>query len=124
MCLIAFLIVYLFILKEMEPVIMVPTPQVPMPAPPPVSNSVQPSPGSILLPRVNIRGPPPFSYTPILPTQSSQVCPILVLVLMKGGKKFITMSNLNAVVAAIRTSQAKKQDSKADRKKKKQPWVP
>lgn len=112
----------------MEPIIMVPTPQVPMPAPPPASNIVQPSPGSILQPRVTIRAPPPFNYDPAILTQSSQVSPIQpqvhsVPVLMKDGKKFVTMSNLSAAVAATGTSHNKKQASKGEGKKK-QHWIP
>ncbi|KAK4433292.1 hypothetical protein Salat_1091500 [Sesamum alatum] len=86
---------------EMELVVMVPTPQLPNPTPSLVS------PGSILFPRA----PPTV-------TQSSLVQGGSVPVLVKGGKKYVTMSNLSAEVAAVGTSHSKKSGSK------KQPWIP
>ncbi|KAG8377713.1 hypothetical protein BUALT_Bualt08G0061400 [Buddleja alternifolia] len=74
---------------------------------------------SVLQPRVNIRCPPPFapdhpnpilSQTPIVNNQGG------VPVLMKGGKKFITVTNLSAPVAA--TSKG------ANKWKGRQPWRP
>ncbi|KAK4425009.1 hypothetical protein Salat_1694500 [Sesamum alatum] len=77
---------------EMEAVVMVPTTQLPNPSPSLVS------PGSILFPRA----PPTV-------TQSSQVQGRLVSVLVKGGKKYITMSNLSAAVAAVGQAISKKE---------------